>query len=105
MIGGGCPGLDGGALHPVTAPAMVIVGSMMLHSVTKIAWKDYSESIPCFLVILTMPFTFSIATGIAMGFISYACLKLFTGKGKDVPWPVYLLAVLFIMRFVYLKSL
>ncbi|MDD5078436.1 MAG: NCS2 family permease [Candidatus Omnitrophica bacterium] len=105
MIGGGCPGLDGGILHPVTAPAMVIVGSMMLHSVTKIAWKDYSESIPCFLVILTMPFTFSIATGIATGFISYAALKLFTGRGKDVPWLVYLLAVLFIMRFVYLKSL
>jgi AGZA family xanthine/uracil permease-like MFS transporter len=105
MIGGGYQLAGGAILHPITAPALVIVGSMMLHSVTKINWKDYSESIPAFLVFITMPFTFSIATGVAIGFISYAAIKLFTGKGKEVSWLVYLLAALFILRFVYLKAI
>lgn len=104
MIGGGYQAAGGALLRPVTAPALIIVGSMMLRSVTKIDWKDYSESIPAFLVILTMPLTFSIATGIALGFISYAALKLFTGKGREVSWLVYLLAALFILRFVYLEA-
>ena len=105
MISGGYQSAGGTLLHPVTAPALIIVGSMMLHSVTKIDWKDYSESIPTFLVIIAMPLTFSIATGVAVGFISYAALKLFTGRGKEVSWLVYLLAVLFILRFVYLKAM
>ncbi|MDO8092805.1 MAG: NCS2 family permease [Candidatus Brocadiales bacterium] len=103
MIGGGYQTEKGFLLHPVTAPALIIVGSMMLHSVTKIDWEDYSASIPAFLVIIIIPLTFSIATGIAFGFISYAALKLFTGRGREVSWLVYVLAVLFILRFVYLK--
>jgi AGZA family xanthine/uracil permease-like MFS transporter len=105
MVGGGYQTVKGTLLHPVTAPALIIVGSMMLHSITKIDWNDYSESIPAFLVIITMPLTFSIATGIAIGFISYAALKLFTGRAKEVSWLVYLLAILFILRFLYLKAL
>ncbi len=105
MIGGGYSAAGGSLLHPITAPALIVVGSMMLHSITKIDWKDYSESIPAFIVILLMPLTFSIATGIAFGFITYAALKLFTGKGREVSWLVYLLAGLFILRFVYLKSM
>jgi len=105
MIGGGYEVNKGLFLYPVTASALIIVGSMMLHTITKIDWQDYSESIPAFLVIITMPLTFSIATGIALGFISFAALKLFTGKGKDVSWLVYLLAILFILRFVYLKTM
>ncbi|MFA5411493.1 MAG: NCS2 family permease [Candidatus Omnitrophota bacterium] len=105
MIGGGYQAAGGSLLHPVTAPALIVVGSMMLHSITKIDWKDYSESIPAFLVLISMPFTFSIATGVAIGFISYAAIKLFSGKGKEVSWLVYLLAALFILRFVYLKAI
>jgi len=105
MIGGGYPVSEGVILRPVTAPALILVGSMMLHSVLKIDWKDYSESIPAFLVMIMMPLTFSIATGIAFGFISYAALKLFTGKGKEVHWLVYLLAGIFILRFLYLKAM
>jgi AGZA family xanthine/uracil permease-like MFS transporter len=105
MIGGGYVGGSGMCLHPVTAPSLIIVGSMMLHSVTRIDWKDYSESIPAFLIILIMPLTFSIATGIAFGFISYSALKLFTGRGREVSWLVYLLSALFILRFLYLKSI
>lgn len=105
MIGGGCRAPGGALLHPVTAPALIIVGSMMLQAVTRINWKDYSESIPAFLVVVMMPLTFSIATGIAFGFIAYACLKLFTGRGREVSWLVYLLAALFVLRFLYLKSI
>ncbi len=105
MISGGYQSVGGTLLHPVTAPALIIVGSMMLHPVTRINWKDYSESIPAFLVIITMPFTFSIATGVAIGFISYAALRLFSGRGKEVSWLVYLLSVLFVLRFVYLKAM
>jgi AGZA family xanthine/uracil permease-like MFS transporter len=78
---------------------------MMLYSVTKIDWKDYTEFLPAFLVMTIMPLSFSIATGLAVGFISYSALKLFNGQGRTVPWFVYLLSVLFILRFVYLKAL
>jgi len=103
MIGGGYLTDSGVLLHPVTAPSLIIVGSMMLQSITKIDWKDYTESLPAFLTILIIPFTFSIATGIAFGFISYSALKLFTGRGREVSWLVYLLSILFILRFLYLK--
>ncbi|MFA5356991.1 MAG: NCS2 family permease [Candidatus Omnitrophota bacterium] len=105
MIGGGCQAADGTLLHPVTAPALIIVGSMMLQSVMKIDWKDYSESIPAFLVVIIMPLTFSIATGVAVGFISYSALKLFSGRREEASWLVYILAALFIFRFVYLKAM
>jgi AGZA family xanthine/uracil permease-like MFS transporter len=102
MIGGGYPGPDGAVLHPVTAPALIVVGCFMLASITRIDWRDYAESLPAFLVIVLIPLTFSIATGIAFGFISYAVLKACTGRGKEVSWIVYVLAALFLLRFVYL---
>jgi AGZA family xanthine/uracil permease-like MFS transporter len=105
MIGGGYQVPGGALLHPVTAPALIVVGSMMLQSIVKIDWKDYSESIAAFVVILMIPLTFSIATGIAMGFITYAGLKLFSGRGRQVSWLVYILAALFVLRFVYLKAI
>ncbi len=105
MIGGGYQAAQGVVLHPVTAPSLIIVGSMMLHSITKIDWADYTESIPAFVVIILMPLTFSIATAIAFGFISYSALKLFTGKGREVPWLIYLLSALFILRFLYIKAM
>lgn len=104
MIGGGYKDASGALLHPVTAPALIIVGCMMLRPILKIDWKDYTEAVPAFLVIVMMPFTFSIASGVAIGFISYALIKLFTGNGKKVSWLVYLLAFLFIIRFVYLQA-
>jgi len=88
----------------VTAPALIIVGCMMMQSITKIDWKDYTEAIPAFLVMIMMPLTFSIASGVAIGFISFAAIKFFSGKGRDVSWLVYLLAALFILRFIYLQA-
>lgn len=103
MIGGGCEAAKGVLLHPVTAPSLIIVGSMMLLPITKISWRDYTESIPAFLIIILMPLTFSIATAIALGFIIFAAVKLVAGRGREVPWLIYVCAALFVARFVYLK--
>lgn len=104
MIGGGYQS-NGTLLHPVTAPALVVVGSMMLHTITKIDWQDAAESLAAFIVIIAIPLTFSIATGIALGFVVYAAVKLLSGRGREVSWLVYLFAVLFVLRFLYLKAL
>jgi len=85
-----------------TAPALIIVGVLMLKSITAIDWNDFTESLPAFIVIVSMPFTYSIATGISLGFIFYPLIKLFAGRYKEVSIPVYILAILFILRFVYL---
>ena len=104
MIGGGYEITKGVFIHPVTAPALIIVGSMMTTIITHIDWKDYSNAIPAFLTIMLMPLSFSIANGLAIGFISFAAIKLLSGKGKEVNWFVYTLAVLFIFRFIFLGS-
>jgi AGZA family xanthine/uracil permease-like MFS transporter len=87
-------------LRPVIAPALIIVGYLMMKSVTRIDWEDISEAIPAFLAIVVMPLTVSITEGIAFGFISYALLKLATGKGRSVHWLVYLFSALFIVRYI-----
>lgn len=85
-----------------TAPALIIVGVLMIGSVTGINWSDPAESIPSFLTILLMPLTYSIAEGLAVGFIMYPLVKAFQGKGHEVNWVVWLLAAIFITRFVLL---
>lgn len=85
-----------------TAPALIIVGVMMLSNILKIQWDDFTEVIPAFIAMITMPLTYSVSNGIALGFITYPILKLFTGKGKEVHWMVYLLCVLFILYFIWL---
>jgi AGZA family xanthine/uracil permease-like MFS transporter len=86
-----------------TAPALVIVGTLMMSHVKNINWDDVSEAIPAFITLITIPLTYSIATGLALGFISYPILKVFSGKAKEVHWIVYLLAIVFALRFVYLS--
>lgn len=102
MVSGGVKLSSGLIIYPVTAPAMIIVGSMMMWGVKNINWEDMYDAIPAFITIVAIPFTFSIAEGIAMGFISYPLLKLFGGKGKEVNWLVYLLAMLFALRYIFL---
>jgi len=70
-----------GRYPPITAPALVIVGAMMIQNVAKIDWKDYSESVPAFLTMIGIPLSFSIADGLALGFITYPIIKFFSGKG------------------------
>jgi AGZA family xanthine/uracil permease-like MFS transporter len=87
-----------------TAPALIIVGSMMVSVVGEIAWNDPEIAIPAFLTMMTIPLTFSIANGLAFGFTAYTLLKIMRGKFREVNWFVYLLTILFIVRFVYIAQ-
>jgi AGZA family xanthine/uracil permease-like MFS transporter len=87
-----------------TAPALFYVSCLMLRELVDISWDDATESVPAVVTALLMPFTYSIANGIAFGFISYAGLKLFTGRAKEVSVIVWLIAAIFIFRYVYLGS-
>ena len=98
-IGGGYEPGGGAILYPVVAPALVLVGTMMMANVKSIAWDDVTESIPAFLTIVLMPLAVSITDGIAFGFIAYALLKLGTGRAGEAHWLVYLFAVLFVVRY------
>lgn len=94
-----------GVIPPAaTSPALIIVGTLMIATVGEIRWTDPATGIPAFLTMLAIPLTFSIADGLAFGFISYTVLKLAAGQGRHVNWLVYLLTLLFIARFVYLKG-
>ena len=87
-----------------TAPALIIVGFLMITSITKINLDDYSEAIPSFIAIIAMPFMYSISEGIAMGVISYVVINLVTGKTKEkkISALMYVLAVLFVLKYVLL---
>ena len=87
-----------------TAPALIVVGAMMMQLIGRINWEDISEAFPAFVTVIAMPLTYSIATGIALGFISYPVVKLIAGKGREVHWLVYVLAVLFALRFALLEG-
>lgn len=83
-----------------TAPALIIVGILMCSSLSDIDWNDASKAIPCILTIIMMPLTFSIASGLAFGFISYVLIAALTGKYKEVHWFMYVLTVLFVVYFI-----
>lgn len=93
-----------GVYPPITAPALVIVGAMMIRQVREVEWDDYSEGIPAFLVIIGIPLTFSIADGLALGFISYPIIKLFSGRGREVSWLMYGLAIVLVLYFVTVRA-
>jgi AGZA family xanthine/uracil permease-like MFS transporter len=77
-----------------TAPALIIVGVLMMLPVKEIDWDDFSDALPAFITIVMMPFAYSISDGIAAGFVVYPIVKLATGKAKDMHWLVYILGVL-----------
>lgn len=83
-----------------TAPALIIVGVLMMRSAAKIDWSDIEEAIPCFLTIAMMPFAYSISDGIGFGFISYSIIKLVRGKAKEVPLLVYIISLFFIAMYI-----
>ncbi len=96
--------LIGAVPSAATAPALIVVGSLMLAHLGEIAWSDPGSAIPAFLTLITIPLTFSIANGLGFGFTSYALLKIARGEFRRTHWLVYLLAALFIARFVYLGA-
>ena len=85
-----------------TAPALVIVGFLMMQQVVKIPWDKIIEAIPAFICIAVMPFAYSIAEGIAFGIISYTILHVAAGKFREVTWLMYILTVLFILKYAWL---
>jgi AGZA family xanthine/uracil permease-like MFS transporter len=87
-----------------TAPALIIVGSLMMANVVDIDWKSPVIAIPAFLTLLMIPLTFSIANGLALGFIAYTLIRVLRGEWRMVHWLVYVLTVLFVARFLYLGS-
>lgn len=90
--------------NAATAPALIIVGVLMASSVVDIDFKDFTEGFPAFITFTLMPFTYSIANGIAGGIIFYTVLKVATGKARKVHWMMYLLFVLVIARYVFLSE-
>ena len=87
-----------------TAPALIVVGYLMLTSVTKIDFNDMTEAIPCFIAIIAMPFMYSISEGISMGVISYVVINVITRKAKEkkISLLMYILAVLFVLKYIFL---
>ncbi|PFO04962.1 guanine permease [Bacillus sp. AFS076308] len=87
----------------ITAPALIIVGSLMMGSIAKINWNELDEAFPAFLTVLSMPLTSSISTGIALGFISFPILKLVKGKWREIHPLLYVFAVLFFIQLAFLQ--
>jgi len=104
MIGGGYQTPQGNYLYPIIAPALIVVGSMMIFNVRKINWEDPTEALPSFLTLAIMPFSMSITEGLAFGFISYSILKLVTGKARQTHWAFHLVSAAFIARYIFLKT-
>ena len=92
-----------GSYPSITAPALVVVGSMMMRNVTKIEWSNHAEAMPAFITFVGIPLTHSIGDGLALGFMSYPIIKLLAGQGREVKWLMYVLAVLLAAYFVLIR--
>lgn len=93
-----------GSYPPITAPALVVVGSLMVANIRRVDLEDYSEAFPAFLIILGIPMTYSIADGLALGFITYPIIKLASRRGTEVKWLMYVLALLLLAYFIFVRS-
>ena len=96
--------VDGRSLTPLTAPALIIVGCVMAQGLGRIRWDDASEAIPALLVMIMMPLAWSVADGIAAGFIAYPFLKLVSGRGREATWLIRILGALFLLRYIFLPT-
>lgn len=83
-----------------TSPALVLIGMLMIHNATNIYWHQVEIALPCFLTMIMIPFTYSVADGIGVGFISYTAISLVSGKGKKIPPVTYILTILFVTMYV-----
>jgi AGZA family xanthine/uracil permease-like MFS transporter len=87
-----------------TAPALILVGALMMAHTAEIEWHNLRDAIPAFLTIVAIPMTFSIANGLSLGFLSFALLQLLTGRARQVSPFVYVLSAVLLLRFLYLGS-
>jgi len=85
-----------------TSPALILVGALMCGAVAKVKWGDFTDAVPAFLTLIGTPLTFSIATGLSMGLLSFTFLKLFTGRFKEISPLIWVLSVLFLLRYAFL---
>ena len=85
-----------------TAPALILVGALMCGAVARVKWSDFTDAVPAFLTLIGTPLTFSIATGLSMGLLSFTFLKLFTGRHKEISPLIWVLSVLFLLRYAFL---
>jgi len=90
-----------GGYAPITAPALLLVGCMMAKNMTRIDWGDFTESLPAFLIMIGIPFFYNISDGLAVGFVVYPALKILTGKARQVSPLLIIVALLFIIRYVF----
>jgi len=85
-----------------TAPALILVGALMCGSVARVKWDDFTDAVPAFLTLIATPLTFSIATGLSLGLLSFTFLKLFTGRRGEISPLIWVLSVLFLLRYAFL---
>lgn len=100
MLGRGIATESGAYVYPIIAPALIMVGFMMMKAVKYIPWDDYAESLPAFITIMLIGFSFSISEGIGFGFISYTILKSSTGKIREVHPLMFVISILFLIKFI-----
>jgi AGZA family xanthine/uracil permease-like MFS transporter len=87
-----------------TSPALILVGALMTESIGRVEWSDFTEAIPAFVTLLATPLTFSIATGLSLGLISYTLVKIAAGKFREISAVIWILTALFILRYMYLAA-
>lgn len=92
------------SVSAITAPVLIIVGCFMMEGLAKVNWKTFDDAFPAFAIILTMPLTSSISTGIAMGFITYPLMKLFSGNGRSVHPIIYIFGVVFLIQLIFFPT-
>lgn len=85
-----------------TSPALILVGALMCGAVARVKWDDFTEAVPAFLTIIATPLTFSIATGLSMGLLSFTFLKLFSGRRREISVLIWVLSILFLLRYIFL---
>ena len=102
MIGEGITNAEGMIRYPAVAPVLILIGLFMMKSIRNIKWDDFSVSIPAFLTFLIIPFSFSPTEGIAFGFISFAILKLVSGQAKSVHLLMWIFALIFLIRYLFI---
>jgi len=102
MIGGGFQA-GGVTLYPVIAPPLILIGTMMIGGLRNVAWEDPTEAVPAFLTLLMMPLAVSITEGVAFGLLSFAALKVATGRSREAHPLVYVFALAFLGRYIFLR--
>lgn len=105
MVGAGCPAVPGGGLtlYPITAPILILVGLQMMRGLSRLDWDDIGTAIPAILTAIGIPLTYSIADGLALGFISHTLIQLVRGRLRDLNLVLVLVTILFMVRFLWIK--